>query len=61
MKRYAIVNPQNVVTNIVLWDEAAQWSPPEGHIIVNVEEVFCDIGWIHNEGVFTNPNPPVEE
>jgi hypothetical protein len=61
MKRYAVVNQENKVVNIIIWDEVSQWSPPENHIIVNVEETFCDIGWAHNEGVFTDPNPPIEE
>jgi hypothetical protein len=61
MKRYAVVNQDNKVENIIIWDEASQWTPPEGRFIVNVEEIFCDIGWVHNQGVFTDPNPPVEE
>lgn len=61
MKRYAVVNQENKVENIVIWDESSQWAPPEGRFIVKVEEVFCDIGWVHDNGQFTDPNPPVEE
>jgi hypothetical protein len=61
MKRYAVVNQENKVENIIVWDEASQWAPPEGRFIVNVEETPCDIGWVHDNGQFTDPNPPVEE
>lgn len=61
MKRYAVVNKDNIVDNIIVWDEASQWAPPEGFFIVKVEDVLCDIGWTHDNGVFSNPNPPVEE
>lgn len=61
MKRYAVISPENTVENIVLWDEVSQWTPPEGHILVNVEEVVCGIGWKHENGVFTNPIATIEE
>lgn len=61
MKRYAVVNQENTVENIILWDEVSQWEPPEGRSLVKVEEAVCDIGWKHENGVFTNPNPPVVE
>lgn len=56
MARFAVVNPDNIVANIIVWDEASDWRPPEGHIIVKVEEIRCDIGWHHKDGVFSNPN-----
>lgn len=61
MKRYAIIDAENTVKNIIIWDEVSTWAPPDNHIMVNVEDVHCDIGWKHENGVFTNPNPPVEE
>lgn len=61
MKRYAIVNLDNIVENIIVWDEATQWTPPEGRIMVNVEDVLCDMGWKYENSVFTNPNPVLEE
>jgi hypothetical protein len=61
MKRYAIVDSGNMVRNIILWDEASEWQPPENHIIVKVEDMVCDIGWTHDNGNFINPKPPVEE
>ena len=60
MKRYAIIDSDNLVDNIIIWDEAAQWSPPEGMTMVNVEGVLCDRGWKYENEIFTNPNPPIE-
>lgn len=58
MPKYALVDPNNVVINIIVWDESSDWRPPEGHIIVNAEEVFCDIGWHHKDGAFEKPPEP---
>jgi hypothetical protein len=55
MPNYAIVNSDNIVENIIVWDEASAWSPPEGRIIVKAEGIICGIGWKHENGVFTEP------
>ena len=60
MKRYAIINSNGLVDNIILWDEATQWSPPEGMTMVKVEDILCSIGWKYENEVFTDPNPPPE-
>jgi hypothetical protein len=61
MKRYAIVDSNNVVNNIIIWDEASQWSPPEGMKMVKAEHVLCDIGWTHDgESFIAPPEAPVE-
>ena len=60
MKRYAIINSNGLVDNIILWDEATQWSPPEGMTMVKVEDIVCSIGWKYENEVFTDPNPPTE-
>ena len=56
MKRYAIINSDNIVENIILWDEAAQWTPPEGTTMVKVEEIFCGVGWKYENEAFTDPD-----
>jgi len=61
MKRYAIIDSNGVVDNIILWDEAAQWSPPEGMTMVKVEDIQCGIGWTYANDVFTDPTPVVTE
>lgn len=59
MKRYAVIDKNNVINNIILWDEASSWLPPEGHSIIKVEGIVCDIGWIYENGEFIEP--PKEE
>ena len=56
MKRYAIVNAKGIVDNVILWDEAAEWSPPEGTIMVKAEDIVCGIGWKYENEIFTDPN-----
>lgn len=55
MKRYAIINSDNIVQNIILWDESAQWTPPEGTTMVKVEEILCGIGWKYENETFSDP------
>lgn len=61
MPHFAVVNSDNVVENIVVWDGASLWSPPEGRILVSSEGKPCSIGWLHSNGEFSDPNPPKEE
>jgi hypothetical protein len=63
MKRYAIINSENIVDNVILWDEASQWSPPEGMTMVKVEGISCDLNWKYENGVFVDPTAeaPVAE
>lgn len=61
MKRYAIIDSTGTVDNIILWDEAAQWSPPEGMTMVKVEDIQCGIGWTYANNVFTDPTPAITE
>jgi hypothetical protein len=55
MPRFAVVNSDNIVENVIVWDEASDWTPPDGRFIVKAEEIRCDIGWIHNNGEFSEP------
>lgn len=55
MQRYALINNQNIIDNIVSWDGESNWTPPENMTCVNVENIFCDIGWTYNGSVFTAP------
>lgn len=38
MSRYAVVDPEGNVVNVVLWDGKSKWSPPEGHSIIQHEQ-----------------------
>lgn len=61
MPKYAIVNSEDMVENIIVWDGASLWPTPEGRKLVSAEEKMCNIGWKHNNGNFFDPNPPQEE
>lgn len=55
MNRYALINNQNIVENIVLWDGESDWQPPENMTCVNVEDIECNFGWIYDGAAFTAP------
>jgi hypothetical protein len=55
MYKYALINNQNIVDNIVLWDGGDSWQPPENMTCVNVENIECGIGWSYDGSVFTKP------
>ena len=60
MKKYAIVNNStNLVENIIVWDGETLWTPPEGHIAVNIDDLDVGIGWTYNNGIVTAPNPEI--
>lgn len=55
MNRYALINNQNIVDNIVIWDGSDSWQPPETMTCINVEGIECSIGWAYDGSVFTAP------
>lgn len=59
MKRYALVK-DGVVLNCVDYEEQPVGTPPgfeDG--VVAIQDDFACPGWLHADGIFTNPNPPV--
>jgi len=61
MKKYAIIDGQNVI-NVVEYETAPKNPPPgfeEGIIAVQVDRVAP--GWTYDSatGQFTDPNPPI--
>ncbi len=53
MNKYALINNQNIVDNIVLWDGGDSWQPPENMTCINVESIDCSIGWVYDGSVFS--------
>jgi len=46
MYRYAVINADNIVVNVIIWDGETKWSPPAGHYVVRHDQ--CDIGHIYD-------------
>lgn len=52
MGRYAVVDQNNIVQNVVTWDGLTQWAPPPGMTAVAVADgVAVDVGY-----TFTAPS-----
>lgn len=59
MSRYVLVNTKtNVVENIIEWDGGLDWSPPNGFIAVNVDNVNAHIGYTYVNSAFEAPKLP---
>lgn len=57
--RHAIVNKDNVVVNVVLWD-GCEWLPPRDHIIVQNDHAGIGDIYIPQKNVFKRPNPDID-
>jgi hypothetical protein len=55
MDRYAVLNPQGKVINVIAWDGEAKWAPPEGHTIQRHEDVGIGDIWIAELNDFVRP------
>jgi hypothetical protein len=55
MYKYALINKQNIVENVISWDGESNWTPPENMTCLNVENIECGIGWSYDGSVFTEP------
>ena len=56
---YAIIDTNNLVINMVVWDGNPPWSPPEGCIAV-LAIGDASIGWSYVDGEFIPPAPQPE-
>lgn len=55
VKKFAIVI-NNVVDNVVVWDEESNWGNPPGSDLVDVTDMFVGPGFIRNaDGTFSAP------
>lgn len=65
MDGYAMINvATNVVENLIAWDGVSPYSPPDGYILVKVEDPQVTTSWLYVDGQFvspiTEPQPLVE-
>ena len=58
-QRYAVIDAQNTVVNIVMWDGVSPYNPGESLRLVPVGAVWLDVGWTW-DGI-TEPQPPAED
>ena len=56
--RQAIVNKENKVVNVVIW-EGASWLPPRDHYVVRHDT--CNIGDIYDAKTNSFIKPPASE
>lgn len=61
VERYAVCF-NNVCENVCMWDgivwspeNPTAWQPPAGALMVKIESIFCDIGWIWDGEKFNAP------
>jgi hypothetical protein len=55
MYKYALINNQNIVQNVVSWDGESNWTPPADMTCLNVENIECGIGWTFDGSTFSEP------
>lgn len=56
--RYAIINTDNIVRNVVDWNGSDEWSPPPDTTLVELGDRTCGPGWIYDGHNFTPPPDP---
>lgn len=65
MGRYAVINSDGVVENVVEWDGVAPWQPPEGCTVKPHEQVGRNDIWLESIQEFVRPmsmlTPPLDE
>jgi hypothetical protein len=65
MKKYAVLDAESIVTNVVVASSLEIAESATSSICVLVTpETFVEIGWSYSDGVFVNPNveeAPAEE
>lgn len=55
MERYAVIDPNNKVVNVIIWDGLADWKPPEGHRVEKNNYVAIGDVWIPEMNDYVRP------
>jgi hypothetical protein len=56
--RYALIDQNNVITALIVWDGIQPYQPADGLRLERIDEsIFCDSGWIWTPN---GPQPPPE-
>ena len=57
-KRYAVIQNDEVV-NVVVWDGAVEWAPPQGSTVnLLPDDSPVSIGYLFDGENYTQPSPP---
>lgn len=59
MARYAVLNADRTVVNIIEWDGSADWAPPEGHSVILADDE-TRLRDKFDGKTFVHPPPPQE-
>ncbi|WP_284508306.1 tail fiber assembly protein [Caballeronia sp. NCTM5] len=56
--QYALIDANNTVQNIVLWDGDANWQPEEGLKAIKLDPgTVAGTGWVYDGATFAGPAP----
>jgi len=59
MKKFALINKNNnLVSNIIILNENSIYAPPEDTFMVDVSNIFVNIGWIYDDSLNQFIPPP---
>ncbi|WNN94530.1 hypothetical protein SEA_LEWANDO_27 [Arthrobacter phage Lewando] len=58
--RYALINDQNIVENVILWSSIDEYQAPEG-LTIKVADDHVGIGWELIGSEWFDSNPPEPE
>ncbi|EPE9235543.1 hypothetical protein ACSPOM_001576 [Klebsiella pneumoniae] len=53
--KWAVINVDGIVVNIIVWDGAEEWMPPEGMTVIKCGDKPFSIGGSYKNGIFTPP------
>lgn len=59
IKRYAVINQENIVINVISWCGQTNYNPGEGLTLIQSDT--AGRGYIWDGTSFTNPNETIEE
>ncbi len=52
---WAVIDSDGIVVNIIVWDGAEEWMPPEGMTVIKCGDKPFSIGCSYKNGIFTPP------
>jgi hypothetical protein len=55
MARYAVIDDQNEVVNVIEWDGVSNWMPPAGHVVIPHEQCARGDIWMEEIEDFVRP------